>query len=49
MVRGASALCHLYTATDEQRFELIVSGLALGGNGSALADGAALATGTLAS
>jgi hypothetical protein len=39
-VRGASALCYMYAATDEQRFELIVSGLARGGNGSALAEGA---------
>jgi hypothetical protein len=39
-VRGASALCHIYAATDEPRFELMVSGLGRGGNGSALADGA---------
>jgi hypothetical protein len=39
-VRGAYALCQMYAATDEVRFELIVTGLARSRNGSALAEGA---------
>ena len=39
-VRGALAACDMYAATDASRFELIVTQLAHGPTGSAVADGA---------
>ena len=39
-VRGARAVCELYADVDAKHFETILTGLAAGRAGSALADGA---------
>jgi len=39
-VRGAYAVCEMYGAADEGRFEVILRRLSLGTGGSALSDGA---------
>ena len=39
-VRGARAVCDLYAAVDASRFETILTSLATGRAGSAIADGA---------
>jgi hypothetical protein len=39
-VRGASAMCEMYAATDTKRFEVILTRLSAGTSGLALTDGA---------
>jgi hypothetical protein len=39
-VRGARAVCELYAGVDPRRFETILTSLATGRAGSAIADGA---------
>ena len=39
-VRGARAVCELYAGVDSNRFEAILTSLATGRTGSAIADGA---------